>query len=45
MIEDFMDGFEAAANLIRRQSFERPEDVQRYVDLMLQTLNERKEAM
>ena len=45
MIEDFMNGFEAAANLIMRQRFERPEDVRRYVRLMLDTLSERKEAM
>ena len=45
MIEDFIDGFEAAAHLIMRHTFDRPEDVHKYVEMMLQTLEEKKGAM
>jgi len=45
MYSDFIDGFEAAATLIKKHSDERPEDLQRYLALVLRTLEEKKSAM
>jgi hypothetical protein len=45
MYTDFIDGFEAAATLIQKHSGERPEDIQRYLTLVLRTLEEKRLAM
>ena len=45
MYSDFIEGFEVAATLIQKHSDERPEDLQRYLALVLRTLEEKKSAM
>ena len=44
MIDDFIEGFEAAANLVMRHDFESPEDMRHYLEIMLDTIGEKRSA-
>lgn len=42
MYDDFMKGFESATALIMRYADDNPDDLQDYIEMLLQTLKEKR---